>query len=552
MAAESRRSRQALRLEILALALLAIVPILPYVAQVLAGVPRYEMAADFALQEYDVRHVWHGETLLGLGSRWRWSHPGPLLFYFIAPFQKIFGVSSTGLYFGTWALSAVSAATIVAALRKWAGRGHAISALFVIVCWFGAFGNVASNPWVRLVLALPLFAYLVLAALFARGATRAAIAAIPFGTVVVQTHILTTETVGLVGVAALGAFVFAARRRGGLTLEEKRGLRVAAALGLVLFLPPIFEQVTAPTHQGNIRKLISFALGRSEAPKTLGAAFESWASANAWLVDRLLSKTLLTEGPMPMMMRWDCVPPGITRTAWSILTVQLGAFAVAGVIARQRRDTVSVALIAIGLLGSVAAIHSVRAMAGQEHFSLLFWTTAGSAVSWIGAVSVVGAEIWRVVSGFLAGRRAPLIVLGLFGFGVVLASTSMQRVWLSHNHHLMGTNADVAALHRGSYEAVRKRIGTALVPVLHFDGSWDDAFSVLLELDKDGVNFRVADADAWVIPRRRHVPDGPLLHFWFGRPDLPVPVASCLEQVAMSGDRAVYASANDVEKCPAP
>jgi hypothetical protein len=198
MSADSTsRRRRAEHLEILALAIVAIVPILPYLTHVLDHrVVRFDLDADFALQEYNVRHVWLGETLLGVSSRWGWSHPGPLLFYFIAPFQRAFGSSSTGLYVGTWALSAISVGTIVAAARKWAGRPYAIAALIVLTCWFGAFGNVAQDPWVRIILALPLFAYLVLATLFARGAVGAAFAAIPFGCVVAQAHVLTSATVG--------------------------------------------------------------------------------------------------------------------------------------------------------------------------------------------------------------------------------------------------------------------------------------------------------------------------------------------------------------------
>jgi hypothetical protein len=562
MSAESRSSSpgrlpslaRAERIEIVALALLAIVPIVPYLAQILGlGIPRFDLAADFALQEYDVRRVWSGETLLGLGSRWRWSHPGPLLFYFIAPFQKIFGTSSTGLYVGTWALSASSAAVSVAATRKWAGRPHAISALIVIVCWFGAFGNIAHNPWVRMVLALPLFAYVVLAALFARGAPGAAIAAVPFGSVVAQTHVLTIETVGVVGVAALVAFVLSARRRGGLTRADKRCLLLAIGLVVILFLPPIIEQVRAKAGEGNVDRLIAFQRTRTGTSKPLGDAFRNWTFANSWLVDRILSGSMLEEGEVPMVMRWDPVPASVSRTAWTILTVQLVASVAAAIVAYRRRDPASLALLGLGALGCLVGIHSVRAMARQEHYSLLFWTVAPSAVAWIGVGATCASELWRAASASLAPSRVGLSILVTLGFVPVLACTAAQRGWLKRHPAVTGTHPHHRPFHLAVYEAVRERAARDnAVPVIHQDGAWADAYSVLLEYDKDGADVRIADVDAWVLPGEHRAREGRFVHFWLASPEWPLAVAPCLSLVTKVWFHSLYASPVDVVTCDAP
>lgn len=551
MSEDSQRLRQAEWLEIVALALLSIVPILPYLTHVLDHrVVRFDLGADFALQEYNVRHVWLGETLLGLGSRWKWSHPGPLLFYFIAPFQKAFGSSSTGLYVGTWALSAASVSSIVGATRRWAGRRQAIAALVVITCWFGAFGNVAQNPWVRIVLALPLFAYLVLATLFARGAAGAAVAAIPFGCLVTQTHVLTSETVGVVGAVALAAFVLGARRRGGLVRSEKRWLVIAVGLLVLLFLPPLIEQARAAPGQGNISKLILFQQTRTASTKPLGDAFRNWTFANSWLVDRILSGTILEESGGPMVVRWDPVPPTVSRTAWTILVVQVLSCAVAAVVARWRRDATSLAFLGIGVLGSMLAVHSVRALAGQEHYSLLFWTASASAVAWIGVVSTGLGELWGAASRFIAPSRSRVAILIALGIVPVIAATIPQRVWLARFPNPTGTAPWARALHAGLYEAVRERTRRAdAVPVIHQEGGWDVALAMLLEHDKDGLDVRIADADAWGIPAARLAREGRFLHFWFASPELPVPYSACLELVGNVGSHLVYAAPSDVTTC---
>src|SRR5262249_12922901 len=124
------------RIEAVALALLAVIPIVPYLAAVLdRGVPRFDLVADLAQMEYCTRRVWSGDTLLGLASRFHWSHPGPILFYLLAPFQRVFGVSSTGIYVGTCIVSCAAAAIAVIAARLLAGRAHGIAVTVVIVAW---------------------------------------------------------------------------------------------------------------------------------------------------------------------------------------------------------------------------------------------------------------------------------------------------------------------------------------------------------------------------------------------------------------------------------
>ena len=117
--------KRASRIELACFALVALLPLVPYLAFLLAeGAPRYTLHADFALIEHEVRHVFLGDTLLGLGSRFHWHHPGPAFFYLCAPFTALFGSSSTGLYVGTWVLAAFSAAAPVVTVRLYASRAY--------------------------------------------------------------------------------------------------------------------------------------------------------------------------------------------------------------------------------------------------------------------------------------------------------------------------------------------------------------------------------------------------------------------------------------------
>jgi hypothetical protein len=344
-----------------------------------------------------------------------------------------------------------------------------------------------------------------------------------------------------------------ARRRGGMTREEKQGLVFAVGLLVLLFLPPFIEQARAPDGEGNMSKLIAFQRSRMVSSKPLGDAFRNWTFANSWLVDRLLSGTILGESERPMVVRWDPVAPTVSRTAWNILVVQVISCVFTALVARWRRDTTSLAFIGIGVLGSLLAIQSIRALAGEEHYSLLFWTVGASAVAWIGVLSMALNELWRAVSRFIAPSRSKVALLVALAGAPVIAATVPQRVWLARHPSPMGTAPWLRSLHAGVYEAVRGRTirGGGASPVIHQEGDWRLALGMLLEHDKDGIDVRIADADAWAIPgaKSRLAHDGRFLHFWFASPELPVWYSPCLELVATVGAHRIYAAPTDVKTC---
>lgn len=542
-------SSRAFRLELTAFALLALLPLVPYLVFLLdVGAPRYTIFADHALMEHETLHVFQGDTLLGLGSRFRWHHPGPLLFYFCAPFQKLWGSSSTGFYTGTWALAALSAAAPVIATRLVAGRAHAIGVLAVTLAWFAAFGNLAVNPWVRTVVVLPFMAYFVLMALFARGSSACALPGVLFGAVVVQTHVASASTVGVVGVLATAVFLVGARRRGPIRRSDLVWLGAMAVGALVVFAPLAIEQLRAPPGEGNISRLLAFARDRQEPLRPWSVAFKNWVLATSWLPDRLLERSLLREGALPAVMRWDPVPVGISRTAGVLALLHVVAVAGAIVVALRRRDVSSLALLALGALGSVLAASALRALVGEEHYSLIVWTTVPSSVAWIG-VATTAASALAVRLPRLSAVRVRALVAG----GLVLAAipTALNRSWLARNPEAPGTFPAAAPSLRAVLGAVEDRLARdGAVPVVHMMGAWTWATAVVLELEKDGVDVRIADADTWSYAGAKTARGAPrALHLYFEIPVDPLPVAPCVELLAARAEVKVFVSEADVATC---
>ncbi|MCW5833349.1 MAG: hypothetical protein KIS78_13185 [Labilithrix sp.] len=542
-------SRASRALELAGLALLALLPLVPYLVFLLdVGAPRYTIFADHALMEHETLHVFRGETLLGLGSRFRWHHPGPLLFYFCAPFQKLWGSSSTGFYVGTWTIAALSAAAPVVATRLVAGRAHAIGVLAVTLAWFAAFGNLAVNPWVRTVVVLPFMAYFVLMALFARGASACALPGVLFGAVVVQTHVASASTVGVVGVLATGAFLAGAYRRRSLRRRDLAWLGAMLVGALVVFAPLVIEQLRAPPGEGNVSKLLAFARERQEPLRPWSVAFKNWVLATSWLPDRLLERSLLHEGALPAVMRWEPVPVGISRTAGVLAFVHVVAVAAASVVALRRRDVPSLALLALGALGSALAVSALRALVGEEHYSLVVWTTVPSNVGWIGVATTAASALAAKLPRLSARRTRALVALGLVAAAI---PTALNRSWLARNPEAPGTFPDAAPSLRALLGAVEQRLAREdAVPVVHMMGAWTWATAVVLELEKDGVDVRVADADTWSYAGVKAAQGAPrVVHLYFEIPADPLPVAPCVELLAEEAHVTAYASATDVVTC---
>ncbi len=359
-------------------------PAAPYGASLLRGVPRFSMFGDYAILEMLTRFVWSGRTLVGPYSRYRFAHPGPLYFYVLAPVYTLCGGRSVGMFAGALLVNLSAITTVVVAAHRFGSRVHAAAAVVVVWAWLAAFGNVCLNPWNPLVIALPIVAFLVLAAFFARGASFAACPGAFFGALVAQTHVAAVTTVLAVGAAATA--VFLRRRRGGLEPGERRHLSIALGILLVTSLPPAIEQVTAQGH-GNIRKLLSFFFDRPEPLKPWSSALHDWATATSWLPDRVFRSSLGLEQGVPLPMNWHEMPSTLSCSAVVVALIHVASLVAAALVCLRRHDGRSAAFLVVGASAEAIAISTLRGIVGEHLYYLVFWAAAGNAVAWLGVLS---------------------------------------------------------------------------------------------------------------------------------------------------------------------
>ena len=552
-AAARRRAARTRRVEAVGLGLLALLPVVPHLTLLLrVGVPRFGLLGDFARLEQALRHVWAGDTLLGPAVRSAYNHPGPLFFYLSAPFQRLFGTASTGLYVGACFVSALSAGATVGCARLFGRRSHAIAALLVVLAWFVAFGNVAANPWSPASAVLPLLAFLVNAAMLARGKSGALYTVAFFGALAAQPWAVATAVVVPIAIVAFVAFLVGGRRRGGLERFERWRIAIAAAVLFGLFVPTLVEQLLAPT--GNLTRLVRVIVHRSAPTHPLSSAAMSWTTATAWLPERLAQRTLIDEAAPPSMLRAEAMRDVVTSNARLIAIVHVATVACAAIIASRRRDLVSVGLLAFGLTADAIGVIVLARFPGTTWHYVAFWTTAASSVAWMGVLSTlfsaIGALAPRVprVSGVIAPA------LTVVGLSTAVTATSLQRFWIARHPTAPEARLDLSPDLRALEAALRARMKRDdRIPVVHRDGAGDIADGLVLELEKDEVDVRVgnADRDAYVGVRTANGVDRPL-HVWLATPWQPLRMARCpsphvaqtgsLELIARSGNLALFGS----------
>lgn len=541
---ERRRSR----IEIGAFALVAIVPLIPYLVVLLHGVPRYTSIADFAIIEQYARHVFTGETLVGLNSRYSWHHPGPLFFYFVAPFTFAFGKSSTGLFLGSWVLVALAVGTLSAMTRRFSTRACALGVLAGLIAWLAAFGDVATNPWGRLIGVAPLMVSIGFAALVARGVKIAIYPLMFFGCIAAETHVSMFTSVAVIGAGALASLLVRAARRRTVAQDAKH-----IALGLLLLLvfvtPMLIEQGRAAAGHGNITRLYDFFIRHRQPLKSYETAIRDWAMATAWLPDRILERRVAHETGLPMMMRWDAVPQTLTQTARTFTVIHLVTAIGASVVALRRRDTASLAFLACGVAGEVIAMSSLRAIVGEDHYSLIFWVTAPCAVTWMGVFSSFASSSAPYIAELRARwARSALVVIAVLA---IMKVTDDQRVWTMRHWYAPATMPWLAKDLRPLVTTVEQYLATnAEVPVIHLGTAWPLAAAVALELEKDGFDVRYAQADVPIFAGARS--DAGLahpLHVWFRSPGAPLPIAACVDKIDRENTYEVFGSTSDVRVC---
>jgi hypothetical protein len=225
--------------------------------------------ADEAVTELATLNALHGRQLLGPYSRYPWHHPGPAIFYLLAPLYEASGKRATGL-----AAAALTMGIVGLGLAAWVafrkgGAALAVAMTFAATILLARVPGVTVSPWNPHVAAVLAFPMLILAGAAAAGWPLALPLLAGVASIVLQTHIAVMPLVGIaLAVGVIGLARSDAHRR--------RTLTQTAVVLVVIWLVPVVEQFLPGG--GNIGRLVQFAL-TPQPSVDFAIAIQSWADA---------------------------------------------------------------------------------------------------------------------------------------------------------------------------------------------------------------------------------------------------------------------------------
>ncbi len=399
---------------VVVLVLLGLLAIPLIVALVALRHPRWYPLSDIAQTELRVRDVWSSHPpLIGLGGRIgavgadQGSHPGPLSFWALWPLYQVFGG-------GAWALKAATAALNVMAMGSvlWLAlrRGGVALALGVgaaTAVLTHSFGAAAlTEPWLPY-LSMVWWVVFLLAvwSLLCEDMSVLPLAVFA-GSLCVQTHISYVALVvglGALGLAAVLRSLLAQRRDPDLRRRTIRWSLIGVGTGVVLWLPPIIEQVT--NRPGNLATIYHHF---SDPPEDhLGVA-----KGIEHLLIHLNPWTLLTEEVAANRFIVGSTVPGM---------VLLAAWAVSVVVAWRLRHRALVRLHGLAAAALALAVVSMSRIFGPAWYYLTLWGWGISALIMVAVGWTLCTTVERTVDG---PRHQRLAVTGAVGMlGVVVLST---------------------------------------------------------------------------------------------------------------------------------
>ena len=468
----------------------------PLVASVIAfNRPQWHPIADLAQTELRVRDVGTRHSpLVGLAGRiGPWydpgSHPGPLSFWALAPVYRLLGGSALALTVSTVTLHLVAAglALWIAARRGGAALVVAVGTALVLVA--RAYGAVVYlEPWNPY---LPVSWWLVL--LLAAWSVLdddppMLVVAVAAGSFCAQTHLPYLGLVGGYGALLLGASLWRIRR--GLPddppaarARRVRFLVAALAVGLVLWLPPLIDQVAGTGNLGRVRETMQDPSSEPIGPVAGAREVVARFGLDGWWTSQ-------DVGASPVASSWSASGL-VVLAAWLVAAVLTWRGRVGSDALRRLH-----AIVAVGLVLAFVASSRVN---GELWYYLYLWVVGLAAVVLI-ATGWTAALGLRDALGERAGTRVRTAAVAVPAAVAVLSSvlllaaapgTEPSRPDLSDD---LGLAADATAVALRAGEAPGDGDGPYLVV-------WHDPIAIgsqgiglVNELEREGFDVGVSES----------------------------------------------------------
>lgn len=362
---------------------------------------------DLAMTELRVRDVGSGDTpLIGLQGRIgpTGSHPGPLSFYLLAPVYRLFGSSSFALQVATTVFHGLGAATAILIARRRGDGRLALAVGVVLLLLIQGYGlGALTEPWNPQLPLLWFVAFLVAAWAVVDGDLAMLVPAVVAASICAQTHVpYLAVTLGIGAAVSLAACMHA-RRRG--RSSGWRLVAAAGAVGLVLWMPPLIDEMT--NEPGNLTQLVDHLGSPDEDPIGL-------RRAGTFVLERMDAwQLVVVETEHPGTYVRVLSGPGPTR-ARGIATVVVWVACVAAAVAlRHRRLLALHAVVGVSGLVSLVAISRIYGVPWPYLMLWAFGIGALMLLSIVATAAVLARRRWPQLGDGRPARWSGVVGLAL-------------------------------------------------------------------------------------------------------------------------------------------
>ncbi len=391
---------------------------LPVVVAAIAALGRNgALASDMALINLRLRDTGTVDTpLLGPFSRYGWNHPGPLMFWLLAPIYRVLGTDPQAMYAAGAVANAIGLGALVVLARRFGGRRLLAATAVGATLLVAGTGTVMADPWNPYLAMVPFAVFLMAAAATADGDVVMVPVVLGLGSLLVQTHVGYAVLVAAIGIWTLGWLV---RRFVHPPADRRRPSRRTAVLVGVIsvivvgaaWVGPVIEQVS--NEPGNLTKVVEYFTGNDSevtgGSVGFGALARQLHPLGPWLggPERTGTNTILNEASL-----WWALPAIVglgVAMGWSWRR-------------RDRRPLMLGGTVAVGI---VAATFASTRVTGSAYFYLFrFWWPLAMLL-WV----TIGWVVLRAVAAVEPTRRLALATAALVV--VVGAGTVANSIELS-------------------------------------------------------------------------------------------------------------------------
>lgn len=439
---------------------------------------------DGALLELYTRYASQGGWQLGPYSRFGWHHPGPLLFYLLAPLYVASESHALALNAGALAINSAALGVIAWAAVRWASAATGCALLLAAALYLFRVGEITISYWNPYVVVLPLGALIVLSARLLAGWPAALPLVVVAGSFLMQTHVslvpcvMTITAVSLRGLIAAGAN-FSSEVVG---RSRLRWIIVSVGVLAVVWSLPIAEELG--NRPGNLSKLVRFFMETGTR--------EPWTTAlRAWAQGVSAVGRGDLEVPVGAQVQLSDGLAGLGPALGQLL-----ALFVASWDARRRGDRFHASLSFVGAAASLVALWSMTQIRGPIFDYVVFWVSIVGTLNWAALAGMALVRLQAILHP-QAARRVQALTVAL-AISVVTGFLAGELARFRRNAHVReeGVPATVAAL----THAIREHIAREGIhrPLLQVSpGVWSEAAGVAVALYKQGIQVTVEGE--WVV-----------------------------------------------------